>query len=199
MKSTKQQHQHHQQPLFSRVLVALLVTARGALCGEELRITNAEELVAFSRNVNAGTSYAGATVFLDNDIDFAGVEGEGLSQQFDVIGKDPTNCFRGTFNGQRDAVRGLAVNSSDAYAGLFGISTGAIIRNLVVDGTCSVTSSYTNPMLGAVGGKQLHRGVQGCGGCCPCAEERDIRDGVRCAPRGGVRCLRAHVLLVHLR
>ena len=101
-------------------------------------INTANELVAFSKIVNIGTSYSGTTVFLGADIDFS----DGLSEQFEPIGKDYS--FQGTFDGQGHMISNLAVNSSSQDVGLFGYSWGggAIIRNIVLDSSCSAVSFF---------------------------------------------------------
>ena len=99
---------------------------------------SAEDLIKFSENVNSGTSYSGATVFLDADIDFSG----GLSEQFEPVGKDSIRkyYFQGTFDGQGHIISNLVVKSSSEYIGLFGYSREATIRNVVMDFSCSFVS-----------------------------------------------------------
>ena len=117
--------------------------------GEEFRINTAEGLVNFSKIVNSGTNYSGTTVFLDADIDFSG----GFSEQFEPIGKDYYNSFQGTFDGQGHTISNLAINSSSSsYAGLFGYSRDATIRNVVLDSSCSVVSSFSGSSSAFVGG-----------------------------------------------
>ena len=110
-------------------------------CVDEVRVRNANELITFSESVNSGTTYKGAIVYLNSDIDFGG-EGEDLSQQFEPIGKDYINCFRGTFDGQGHVIRNLAINSANQGTGLFGFSTGFTVQNVVIDGSCSIVSRY---------------------------------------------------------
>ena len=99
-------------------------------------IKNASDLIEFSKNVNNGTNYTGTTVFLDADIDFSG----GPSEQFDHIGC--SYYFQGTFDGHGHTISSLAIKSSLWYVGLFGNSNRATIRNVVLDSSCSVVSSY---------------------------------------------------------
>ena len=99
------------------------------------------------KNVNNGTGFSGTTVFLDADLDFSG----GLSEQFEPIGKDYNRYFQGTFDGQGRIISNLAMNFSSEYVGLFGYST-ATIRNVVLDSSCSVVSSYSDSSSVQVGG-----------------------------------------------
>ena len=126
-------------------LFCLLLLGQGVL-SYEYHISTTEGLIAFSRNVDSGASYSGTTVFLDADIDFSG----GLSEQFKPIGKNYD--FQETFDGQGHTISNLAMNSSSQDAGLFGYSKGATIRNVVLDDSCSVVSSYSGSYYVYVGG-----------------------------------------------
>ena len=124
-----------------------------ALCqdvpGEgEHHITTASELIEFSKNVNSGTNYSGTTAFLDADIDFSG----DLSWQFEPIGMNSNYYFQGTFDGQGHTISSLAMNSSSQYIGLFGHSYGATTRNVVLDSSCSIVSSFSGSSNVYVGG-----------------------------------------------
>ena len=140
------------------LFTTLLFCLHGVISGKnELHITNAMEFIYFSNDVNSGNSYSGATVILDNEIDFSG---DGLSSQFEPIGNNNSNPFQGTFDGHGYTISGLAVRSSFQYVGLFGYIKGAAIRNVVLDSSCTVTSSYTGSGYSYAGG------ITGsCGGC----------------------------------
>ena len=105
-----------------------------------LRINNADELIDFSNNVNKGTSYSGTTIYLDSDIDFT----PSLSQQFEPIGNTPSYSFKGTFDGQGHTIKNLTLSLSSSFVGLFGYSVNAITKNVVLDDSCSFTSSYSS-------------------------------------------------------
>ena len=115
-----------------------------------INIATPDEFVIFSVNVNIDeVTYDGLTVLLGADIDFSGAQ----SQQFEPIGKDEEHSFRGTFDGQGHKISNLEMNSSAFQnMGLFGYSEGLTIKNLVVDESCSVTSSYEGSDIGRVGG-----------------------------------------------
>ena len=55
--------------LLALSFVVLLLCSTLAI-GEEVRITNADELIEFSNNVNNGMNYSGTTVLLGSDIEF---------------------------------------------------------------------------------------------------------------------------------
>ena len=104
-----------------------------------LRIRDASKLVKFSNEVNRGTSRFLGTVYLESDIDFT----SSLSQQFEPIGFTETGYFNGVFDGQGHTISNLTITtpSSSEYTGLFGYSNDVIIRNVVMDASCSVLSS----------------------------------------------------------
>ena len=108
--------------------------------GCALDISSAKEFISFASNVNTGTNnYKGETVYLTADIDMTG-----YSSQFEPVGKSIAgNTFLGAFDGQGHTFSNLAVSSdSFGFLGIFGISWGTTIKNLVVDNTCSFESSY---------------------------------------------------------
>ena len=123
----------------------------------EHHINTVNDLIEFSNNVSSGTNYKGTTVFLDVDMDFSG----GLSEQFEPIGNsDDNKLFQGTFDGQGHTISNLAINSYSLHVGLFGYSEDATIRNVVLDSSFSVVSSYSgsnNVHVGGIIGK--------CSGC----------------------------------
>ena len=101
-------------------------------------IASAEEFARFAANVSAGMNYSGTTVYLDADVDLAGVP-------LDPIGQSERDMFAGTFDGQGHVLSNLEVNSTLAYAGLFGYSRGLTLRNLVLDASCAVLRDGKTP------------------------------------------------------
>ena len=117
----------------------LLVAVVTLGASNELRIHDASEFIAFSKN---SSSYTGITVYLESDLDFS----NGLSDQF--VSK---SSFDGTFDGQGHTISDLAIKSSSANVGLFGYSSGTI-KNVVLDSSCSVTGNFTGNENVCVGG-----------------------------------------------
>ena len=102
------------------------------------RISTADELITFSKNVNEGTTYEGSTVFLDNDIDFSETTGT-----FAPIGREISGYyFRGTFDGQGHTINNLTISINDRHAGLFGYSKGMTVKNVVMGASCFVENTY---------------------------------------------------------
>lgn len=108
-----------------------------------LIINTPEDLLAFSRAVN----YYGLTSLsgrLNADLDLSTV-----SPQLEPIGC-VGNPYTGCFDGQGHTISHLTLQSSRNYAGLFGVvGGGVIIKNLVLDSTCSIKG---NAFVGLIGG-----------------------------------------------
>ena len=113
--------------------------------GAEVRIKSVDEFIQFKDNVNKGNNYSGTTVFLDSDIDFT-------DKTFEPIGTLYSN-FYGAFDGQGYVISNLEVTSSSLqHAGLFGYPGGLIVKNIILDSSCSITSSYNTFDWAYVGG-----------------------------------------------
>lgn len=110
-------------------------------------ISTEEELLRFAQAVNAGDTYSGVTVTLQNDI--------ALTQPWtESIGNDEDHPFNGTFDGGGHTVSGLVIDytydvdstlpRNARYFGLFGVLVSAEIRNLNVEGTIDVDDPVTD-------------------------------------------------------
>ena len=106
------------------------------------QIDTAEKLLWFAGLVNGtpeggdSTSEEGADTDawaeLTEDIDLSRVCGEDSS--WTPIGSNSDNAYTGTFDGQGHTIEGLYIDSSETYAGLFGVvGMGGVIQNLTVD------------------------------------------------------------------
>lgn len=95
---------------------------------DEIVITTADEMYDLAQTVADGDLCAGKTYVLGCDIDFAGKE------DWPGIGTaDLTGSFAGTFDGRGYTIKNLrAVNPVFNYT-----AQGAIIKNVVVDSSCS--------------------------------------------------------------
>ena len=108
-----------------------------------LIITSPQDLLAFQRAVN----YYGLTSLngrLETDLDLAS-----LGSTLEPIG-NVSNPYKGCFDGQGHTISNLTINSYRSYVGLFGVvGGGAVIKNFVLDSSCSITGeSY----VGIIGG-----------------------------------------------
>lgn len=92
--------------MLSLLLASILACNKIAVVGSEVTLHSANDLVQFSNNVNKGTDYAGTTVFLDSDIDLAGID-------FKVIGTYTTRFdmryFAGVFDAQGHTISNLKI------------------------------------------------------------------------------------------
>ncbi len=107
-------------------------------------ITTSEELAAFAKLVDAGNTFEGKTVKLNNDIDLFVKDENGEAVPFDPIGSYRKDVpFKGIFDGQGHAIKNLSQNTwalnngyyyGDLGLGLFGCVEDATIQNLNMDG-----------------------------------------------------------------
>ena len=104
-----------------------------------LKIINAQTLVAFAAAVNGGKTDVKARMY--NDIDMNGVAYTPAGSQ--------SSLFVGEFDGQGHVISNLTISGGD-YTGLIGvIGGGAVVKNFVLDSTCSISG---NAFCGIVGG-----------------------------------------------
>jgi len=109
----------------------------------EYDIATADELLTFMRAVNS-RGQVEAIGRLTADIDMSKA-----SSSFTPIGT-AARLFVGTFDGQGHRIKNLKISGNNDYAGLFGyVGGGAVIKNLVLDSSCSISGgSY----VGLIGG-----------------------------------------------
>lgn len=110
-------------------------------------ITTSQQLADFAYMVNNGTSYSGNYIKLAADIDLnygsTVTDASASYIQWKPIGGD-SKAFQGNFDGANHTVKGLYINSSCSYAGLFGLINGssAVVKNVSVQGYMKVTNGY---------------------------------------------------------
>ena len=103
------------------------------------KIANAKSLAQFSKLVNEGKTSTKARLYEDIDM---------KDTEYTTAGSQ-ANVFVGEFDGQGHAISNLTVSGAD-YTGLLGvIGDGAIVKNLVLDKSCSING---NAFVGAIGG-----------------------------------------------
>ena len=113
------------------------------------QISTAAELAWFRDEVNSGKSTLNATLTADIDLN---------NQEWTPIGQGYSAQFTGTFDGNQHTISGLKIDkTTDNAMGLFGsISSSAMIKNLIVKGSVSVTvasSAYMPVCVGSVVGQ----------------------------------------------
>ena len=161
LKNTKNKTTSSHTLWMSFFLLAATTLVNGVI-GDEVRITSVDEFIQFKDNVSKGTNYAGTTVFLDSDVDFTG-------KSFEPIG-NKTYHFSGVFDGQGYVISDLIMNSSSQYTGLFGYSEGLTIKNVILDESCSIASSFNGSGAAYIGGI-----IGFCSG--PCIIENNVNMG----------------------
>ncbi len=125
-------------------------------------LSNAEELEGFGTLVNAGTTFKNKFVQLANDIEVCEgdandwAEGKNTPSKSwtpigTVNGDTIVNAFRGTFDGNGHAIRGLYVtDAAGTYLGLFRKIKDATVCNLRIENSYFSTNNAT--FIGSVAG-----------------------------------------------
>ena len=109
------------------------------------QIANAKDLQWFAKIVNSGTDKA-AKAILTNDIDLSSVCSASAGN-WEPIGNysSPAIIFCGSFDGQGHDIKGLYINATTPYQGLFGYTDNAEIKDFSISAS-SVTGT-TNAAL----------------------------------------------------
>ena len=102
--------------------------------GQNYKLKDRQDLYGLAALVNAGVSFEGATIELSKDItvnttdvlDWATTPPE---YNWESIGT-ASNPFKGTIDGKKYSISGLYMNTTSDIAGLFGVVSGATVKNL---------------------------------------------------------------------
>lgn len=117
--------------------------------GQEYRISTPQALAGLAQLVNGGTNFKDKTVTLEANLDLSG-------KTWTPIGTDG-KAFCGIFVGDGHRVKGMDVRLTQAeeplYAGLFGQTETGEIKDLMVQGTCSVLNAKNYLYVGGIVGK----------------------------------------------
>ena len=108
-------------------------------------INNAADWATFTTNVNkSGVNiYADAYYLLTSDLNL-GTESEPITT---VVGNQRYKQFKGTFDGGFHTIH-LIMNRTNDFAGLFGTTDNATIKNLTVDGTITTDHKFAGGIVG---------------------------------------------------
>ena len=131
--------------------------AEGALqgsgtAGEPYLIADAADLKAFRDLVAGGAAddgenpNAGLCAKLTADIDLQKEPWEPFVPADGYV----SSAYAGTFDGDGHTIRGLSIDSSASYQGLFGRINGATIKNLQVEGSVASSGNYVGGIVGQV-------------------------------------------------
>ena len=127
------------------------VTASGMVSGGTYKISTTADLEALATIVNGGKTCSGVTFVMSNDIDLSSIA------NWTAIGNGLTKYFSGTFDGNGYEITGLTIDSTSAYQGLFGYTSGATIKNL---GLTEVDVTSTGAAVGALVGQAVNSTIQ---------------------------------------
>ena len=125
----------------------------------EYTLTTASQLEGFAILVNGtaegDVSFKDKTIKLGNDIELTGT--------WTPIGiASGGHFFEGTFDGQKHTIKGLRVNTDDAYAGLFGYVRHGTVKNLTVEGSVRSSTGNDNANTGGIVGYLYQGTVENC-------------------------------------
>ena len=137
--------------ILSLVLCLMLVLGMGMPVlaeGNTLRITNAEDLLAFAENCRLDTYSLGITVVLEADIDMTGVA------------FTPIPVFSGTFDGAGHKITGLTLQANGSDQGFFRYLTAtAEVKELQLEAVVEPEGSRNQ--VGTLAGENAGR-ITGC-------------------------------------
>ena len=110
------------------------------------KINTPEGLVRLATAIKSDFyTFEGVTIYLSHDLDMSEIT------EWEPIGTSLTSYFAGTFDGQGHVIDNLVwdndytPDSGFVLTGIFGVTHGATIKNLVIGANCSITYSGTRP------------------------------------------------------
>ena len=137
------------------------------VCGARM-IRNGQQLKALADAINNGEIDGNVIVDLANDIDMAGIPFEGIgirfTQQIDEENsEDVKRPYKGTFDGHGYRIKNMLIEAESGNKGLFGVVSGAYIKNVVVDASCEIYSTgYSAGIAGTSVGRNTLT-IENCG------------------------------------
>lgn len=109
------------------------------------QLSTAEHLEIFANKLNEGIIAGDCSAVLTQDIDLSSIE------KWPTIGTDAKK-FVGTFNGQYHRIKGMNIDGSKKEQGFFGVAgAGAVIKNLIIDASCSIVSTGGGCLAALIG------------------------------------------------
>ena len=138
-----------------------------SVCGARM-IRNGQQLKALADAINNGEIDGNVIVDLANDIDMAGIPFEGIGTRFtqqidEENSEDVKRPYKGTFDGHGYHIKNMLIESDNGNKGLFGVVSGAYIKNVVVDASCEI---YSTGYSAGIAGTSIGRNtltIENCG------------------------------------
>jgi hypothetical protein len=131
-------------------------------------INNISGLQALAEVVNDGSGLSGYTFILDTSLDLDGINWMPIGNfyAFDREDSHQDRVFEGIFDGSGFTISNLTIDNRDAsngqaYNGLFGVTSGAIIRNLIIEDVAIGLVSPVTTATGSVVGRADNSTVSG--------------------------------------
>lgn len=122
-----------------------------SVCGARV-IRNSSQLKALADAINNAEIDGNVIVDLANDIDMTGISFEGIGTRID----DNKLPFKGTFDGHGYRIKNMIIETEGGNKGLFGLVSGATIKNVIVDKSCEIYSTgYSAGIAGTAVGKAV--------------------------------------------
>ena len=120
-------------------------------------ISDAADLAGLAVLVNGlngqdATDFSGKTITLEGDIDLS-------AHYWTPIGINTSNYFKGTFDGDGHTISNLTIDANDSYVGLFGSTSGAVIKNVTLDKPQVQNSAAGASNTGALVGYMVGNGT----------------------------------------
>ena len=134
------------------------------------QISNAKELLWLANEVNTSVKGTVINATLTQNIDLSGLDGTTRAREsWPAIGISSAHPYTGTFDGAGYTVQNLygdyqATGEESVVGGLFGVTSGATIKNVTVTGTISAASDGYNASvnIGGVCGSASSTTIENC-------------------------------------
>jgi len=138
-----------------------------SVCGARI-IRNGQQLKALADAINSGDIDGNVIVDLANDIDLRGIDFMGIGTRFTNVideenSEDVKRPYTGTFDGHGYRIKNMLIEVDEGNKGLFGVVSGATIKNVVIDSSCEI---YSTGYSAGVVGTSVGRGtltIENCG------------------------------------
>ena len=122
----------------------------------EIHIYTASELKWLANQVNnEGNTFDGYTIYLENNLDLGAREKDGEWEtteneavKWTAIGKTSNNMLKGTFEGNNHTIKGVYVNDSTDFNGIFG-NTNSVL-NITIKNSYIKGGSCTGGIVGTL-------------------------------------------------
>ena len=113
---------------------------------DDMTITTKEDLTVFRDMVNAGVTFEGKTITLEENIDL----------KCDSTNRwTPINTFNGTFDGNNKTISGLYLTSTASFQGFIGTNNG-IVKDLTIKGTVNAGHEGVGAIVGKNNGEIIN-------------------------------------------